>query len=83
MDLKQAKELALEIDSKLLATDERFSRSVSIYHDEGTFMHYERAFVIKRENVYMIFTEHHGTLVYFEDDIEVIQHGPKLYISDQ
>jgi len=82
MNYHDAKRFARALDAGLQANDVRFGRSVTLVHDEGTVLHFESAFVIKRENYYFIFTEHHNTHVYVEDDVlKVIQRGRYIPIE--
>ena len=72
-----------ELDKKLRADDPRFRNSITVYHEEGTMMHFEWAFAIKFERWYVIFTEHHGYHIYDEDDVQVIMRGERLEIPEQ
>lgn len=65
----EVKRLAKEIDVSLKATDKRFRNSVKLVTDEGTVLLYENAFLLKKENWLLLFTEHHGYNVFCEDDL--------------
>lgn len=75
--LQKIEEWAKEYDSKLRADDPRFCRAVTIYHEEGSVLHFRSAFVIKKKNKkmtwYCIFTEHHSFHIYAGDEASVIQ----------
>jgi len=79
--IKRIRERVKEYDAKLRATDPRLRRSVQVIHEEGTTMHFEWAFAVKVDNYYVIFTEHHETFVYFDDEVEVIQRGDQIPVE--
>jgi len=80
-DIKQIRERVKEYDAKLRADDPRLRRSVQVIHEEGTTMYFEWAFVVKVENYNIIFTEHHETFVYADDEANVIQRGERISIE--
>lgn len=68
--LRKIRAIAEEYDTKLLATDPRFRRSVTMNHMDGTYLHYDSAFLMRIESTWIAcFTEHHGVLVYHSDDL--------------
>lgn len=73
MNYKEALEHIHKMDAELKADDKRFRRSVYIIHEEGTMMFYKYAFFEKHGRWYYIFTEHHKTFVYDEEDIHAIE----------
>ena len=68
--LRKIREKAEEYDKKLLATDLRFRRSVTLKHEDGSYLHFDSAFLMRVENEWIAcFTEHHGTFVYHITDL--------------
>lgn len=68
--LKKIREIAEEYDTKLLATDPRFRRSVTLNHEDGSHLHFDSAFLMRIQSVWIAcFTEHHGVFVYHADDL--------------
>ena len=72
MNYGQAKLAAEAVDKDLRADDPRFRHTVYLVHEEGTSMLWRYAFAVKVEEWYLIFTEHHGTHVYSEQDLSGI-----------
>lgn len=66
----EVREIAALIDSKLLATDKRFNRSVTVIHQEGTVFHYQNAFLMTYKEWIMIFPEHHAPQCLMKEDLE-------------
>lgn len=73
MNLREAEAKASEYDKTLLATDPRFRRSVVLYHEDGSTFHWDSAFLMRKEEWIMVFTEHHRFHVYHADDVEYRQ----------
>ena len=48
-------------------TCDKFKGSASLYHRDGSRMHYNSAFIVRRV---CCFTEHHGPRVYHFDDLD-------------
>jgi len=68
--LREIRKLAEEYDAKLLASDPRFRRSVTLNHEDGSYLHYDSAFLMRIQGVWIAcFTEHHGVLVYHAEDL--------------
>jgi hypothetical protein len=44
MNIQELRERANQISRKLLASDSRFNSSVTITHEDGSFLHFENAF---------------------------------------
>ncbi len=59
-----------EYDAKLLATDPRFRRSVTMIHQDGSYLHFDSAFLMRTGDWIACFTEHHGTHVYHYEDLQ-------------
>lgn len=71
-------------DHKLLATDTRFSRTVTLSHTDGSFFKWKRAFVMERMNWIIVFTEHHGYHIYDKDDLnDVTQFDTRIQSFDE
>lgn len=68
--LRKIREIAEEYDTKLLATDPRFRRAVTLNHEDGSHLHFDSAFLMRIQSVWIAcFTEHHGVFVYHADDL--------------
>ena len=68
--LKKIREIAEEYDAKLMATDLRFRRAVTLNHEDGTYLHFDAAFLMRIQKEWIAcFTEHHGVFVYHETDL--------------
>jgi len=80
--IKQVRARVKEYDAKLRADDPRFRRSVQVIHEEGTTMYFEWAFVVKVDNFYVIFAEHHEMLIYSDDEVQVIQRGERIPVEE-
>lgn len=71
-------------DHKLLATDTRFNRTVTLSHVDGSFFKWRRAFVMERTNWIIVFTEHHGYHIYDKDDLnDVTQFDTRIQSFDE
>lgn len=67
---QKIKEKAEAYDKTLLATDPRFRRSVIIEHEDGSYLRFDRAFLMQVDSEWIAcFTEHHGTHVYYVTDL--------------
>jgi hypothetical protein len=80
--IKRIRERVKEYDAKLRADDPRFRRSVQVIHEEGTTMYFEWAFAVKVDNCYVIFAEHHEMVIYFDDEVKVIQRGERIPVEE-
>jgi hypothetical protein len=68
--LKEIKQKADEYDATLLATDPRFRRSATLIHEDGSYLHFDSAFLMRIDSVWIAcFTEHHGVHVYHHEDL--------------
>ncbi len=76
MTFVQADEKAKSINEALKSTDPRLRRAVQIIHEEGTIAFFMYAFALKMDDYIAIFTEHHGYMVYHDDDVLVRQFAP-------
>jgi hypothetical protein len=73
VNIREAEALANKYDKTLLATDPRFRRSVVIDHDDGSHFQWDSAFLMRKENWILVFTEHHRFHVYDADDVHYRQ----------
>lgn len=70
MPLREVQKKAEAYDATLLATDPRFRRVVILEHEDGSYLQYDRAFLMMHEKQWLVcFTEHHGFHVYHTDDL--------------
>lgn len=68
--LQKIRQKAEAYDATLLATDLRFRRVVILEHEDGSYLQFDRAFLMMCEREWLIcFTEHHGFHVYHKDDL--------------
>lgn len=68
--LQKIRERAEAYDKTLQATDPRFRRNVVLEHEDGTYLHFDKAFLMRIEKEWIAcFTEHHGVLVYHATDL--------------
>ena len=71
---KKACEAAELRDSNLLADMPDFEGAVSIWHQDGSSFFYTHAsmkrLVVDGTAFILVFSEHNGTKVYFQDDLE-------------
>lgn len=56
-------------DDALQATDPRFRREAIIIHEDGSYLHFSNAFLMKHREYLLCFTEHHGTHIYHMEDL--------------
>ena len=86
MKYRELDEIVKSVNKKLRADDPRLANSVNVLHGDGTFMHFESAFVVQAYGVpdswtegdglwNIIFTEHHGYFIYDSSDARVTMHG--------
>lgn len=66
---QEIEKLVKEYDDKLLATDPRFMRTVFLSHTDGSTFKWVRAFVVKKDDWIIVFSEHHGYHIFEQDDI--------------
>jgi hypothetical protein len=66
---REIEEFVRAYDKKLLATDPRFRKSVALIHEEGTTLFFNYAFLMKKEDWIIAFTEHHKYHIYHKDDL--------------
>lgn len=82
MPLKVANAMVDAYENLLRADDPRFSRKVSLIHEDGCTMYFDSAFLMYVDKVWLaVFTEHHGAHVYHIDDLtsyEQLQAVPKI-----
>ena len=68
--LKTIRTIAEAYDHQLLATDPRFRRSCTLMHEDGSYLHFDSAFLLHiRKEWVACFTEHHGLHIYHVDDL--------------
>jgi hypothetical protein len=79
--LSKIREKAEEYDAKLLATDPRFRRSVTLNHEDGSHLHFDSAFLMRIGEWIACFTEHHGVLVYHADDLSSYWESEQRYTA--
>jgi hypothetical protein len=70
--LREANKRAKLFDAGITAYDFQWEHRVHVIHDDGTHLNFNYAFYMKEEEWYYIFTEHHGTHVYHEEDLSAI-----------
>lgn len=70
VSIKTIRKIAEAYDHQLLANDPRFQREATIIFDDGTFLHYKSAFLLRIKHEWIaVFTEHHGWHIYHEDEL--------------
>lgn len=80
--LKKIREKAEEYDKTLLATDPRFRRTVIMHHEDGSYLQYDNAFLMRAEREWIVcFTEHHGVHVYHADDLFAYSEYERRYVD--
>ena len=80
--LRKIREKAEAYDQTLLATDPRFRRNVVIEHEDGTYLHFDSAFLMRVESEWIAcFTEHHGVHVYHADDLFAYSEYERRYVA--
>jgi hypothetical protein len=68
--LQKIRERAEEYDKTLLATDPRFRRIVILEHEDGSYLQFDKAFLMRVGKEWIAcFTEHHGVHVYHAEDL--------------
>lgn len=72
VNMRAIHKLVEEYDKTLRADDPRFRKLVIVKeaHGMSTFV-YQDAFVVRKDDWYCVFTEHHGFHVYHSDDYDV------------
>jgi len=60
---------AVGYDAKLRADDSRLRGAVHLIHDEGTVIFLMYAFIVQVGDWLVVFSEHHGHMVYGVDEI--------------
>lgn len=82
VSLKKIREKAEEYDKQLLATDPRFRRNVILEHEDGSYMHYDSAFLMRVESEWIAcFTEHHGVHIYHASDLFAYSEYERRYVA--
>jgi hypothetical protein len=69
MPIKEIRKLAEEYNVKLLASDPRFQRAVTLFHIDGSVVHYDGAFLLQKDGYIICFTEHHGMHIDHQDEL--------------
>lgn len=69
--LLEARQVAGAYRKNINGRDARFKNSVQISHRDRTQILFHSAFALKWGIWYFIFTEHHGTHVYPQDEIQI------------
>lgn len=86
MNTKDAEEIAREYDSKLMASDPRFNKTVMIIFHDGSVFTFQNAFCCKikdgKENWFCVFTEHHRFHVCHSEECDIIQFGKREYAME-
>lgn len=77
--IRTIKQIVNEYDSKLLATDKRFRKSVKIIHDDGTVMCIDSAFLMTHGDYVIVFSEHHSSYIYHREDLIWYGQFKRLY----
>lgn len=71
--MERVREIVAERSAKLLATDKRFSYTVQMATDDGSFFTWDSAFAeehfVDGRYWYVVCTEHHGDHIYDVDDV--------------
>lgn len=70
MTRRQIEKWAKEYSAKLRADDPRFRGAVHLAHEEGTTFFLMYAFIVRVRDWLVVFTEHHGHMIYGKDEIE-------------
>jgi hypothetical protein len=70
MTRRQIGKWAKDYNAKLRADDPRFRGAVHLAHEEGTAFFLMYAFIVQVDEWFVVFTEHHGHMVYGTDEIE-------------
>lgn len=86
--IQEVEAWAKEYDKTLRADDPRFAGAVVVVHEEGTFLHFRSAFVMRRYatdpsgvlgtgpiTFYCVFTEHHKFHIYHFEDAKVYSYA--------
>lgn len=47
------------------------SNAVEVVHEDGSRLFFQSAFMIYKDHYFFVFTEHHGSHYYHEDDVNV------------
>ena len=80
--LRKIREKVEAYDKTLLATDQRFRRNVILEHEDGSFLHFDSAFLIRVEREWIAcFTEHHGVHIYHADDLFAYSEYERRYVD--
>lgn len=67
---KVVSKIAQAYDHQLRADDPRFRRDVTLIHEDGSYIHFDSAFLLRvRDSWIVAFTEHHGLHIYNDDDL--------------
>ncbi len=74
---KKIEAWAKDEDAKLQATDPRFNHRVQLVHEDGSVFIIMDAFIEKKDKWVVVFSEHHGTIIYDVDDLIVCQESDK------
>ena len=61
---------------------EDFNNYVQVIHEEGTVLFYHNATVRKYKNWYFVYPEHHNTLVYHVDEVNIYTYEKRTTIRE-
>lgn len=75
--MKEVMKWASKKDAKLKATDKRFSHKVHVVHEDGSVFVIMDAFLEEKDDYAVVFSEHHGVLVFAKDDLVICQEYEK------
>lgn len=80
---REIRDLAQAYDAGITADDPRLRGSVIVREQHGMgFLFYEDAFVVRKDEWFCVFTEHHGFHVYHRDDYDVTAYSGRLTIGE-
>lgn len=71
-----------EYDRNLLALDTRFGKDVTIIHTDGSYFHFHSAFLMKKDDFIICFTEHFGPHIYHKDDLVRYYQSEKFSVDE-
>jgi len=82
--LQKIQKKAEAYDSTLLATDPRFRRVVILEHEDGSYLQFDSAFLMRVDREWIVcFTEHHGFHVYHADDLFAYSQYERLNVLEE
>ena len=51
-----------------------FKNAVIVEHDDGSYFHFNHAFFEEKDNMLIVYSEHHQPIVFFKEDLLKVEY---------